>query len=117
MRRVGEIRSLSVRLESASEPFSFGVRRGKEASALFGNKVLALANGRAGKFKCVTRRSPDFQKEYSVSVRPMPTHALRTEVSRIQGSLGPNQPPDPTPTSGTSAAEQPRVPAAVVAHL
>jgi hypothetical protein len=29
----------------------------------------------------------------------------------------PNQSPEPTPTAGTSAAEQPLVPAAVVAHL
>ncbi len=29
----------------------------------------------------------------------------------------PNKSPEPTPTSGTSAAEQPLVPAAVVAHL
>ena len=29
----------------------------------------------------------------------------------------PNKPPEPTPTAGTSAAEQPLVPAAVVAHL
>ena len=29
----------------------------------------------------------------------------------------PNQSSEPTPTAGTSAAEQPRVPAAVVAHL
>jgi len=29
----------------------------------------------------------------------------------------PNQPPEPTTTAGTSAAEPPRVPAAVVAHL
>jgi len=29
----------------------------------------------------------------------------------------PNQPSQPTTTAGTSAAEQPRVPAAVVAYL
>ena len=32
-------------------------------------------------------------------------------------SQRPNQTPEPTPTAGTSAAEQPLVPAAVVAHL
>ena len=36
-------------------------------------------------------------------------------VSRMKTE--PNQSSEPTPTSGTSAAEQPRVPAAVVAHL
>ena len=38
-------------------------------------------------------------------------------VLRELAAKRPNQSSEPTPTSGTSAAEQPRVPAAVVAHL
>jgi hypothetical protein len=41
------------------------------------------------------------------------------EVSELRrlGEEEPNQSPEPTPAAGTSAAEQPLVPAAVVAHL
>ncbi len=46
-----------------------------------------------------------------------PTHALRCHVQRLPSSHVPNQSLEPTPTAGTSAAEQPLVPAAVVAHL
>jgi len=46
--------------------------------------------------------------------------ALQVLLERIKKNVEenmPNQPSEPTPTAGTSAAEQPRVPAAVVAHL
>jgi hypothetical protein len=41
---------------------------------------------------------------------------LKAKV-KMEGTKEPNQSSEPTPTAGTSAAEQPLVPAAVVAHL
>jgi len=40
-----------------------------------------------------------------------------TPAALVLEKRKPNQPPEPTTTAGTSAAAQPRVPAAVVAHL
>lgn len=48
--------------------------------------------------------------EASIEVNPDTAVRFRLEKR-------PNQAPEPTPTAGTSAAEQPLVPAAVVAHL
>jgi hypothetical protein len=43
--------------------------------------------------------------------------SIQARLRRLKLKNRPNQSSEPPPTAGTSAAEQPRVPAAVVAHL
>jgi len=105
---------VSVKNRKERERLVFATQVGEEALA-----ILRESNGRAWLVESVTRRSRrqgcEHQDLVVVSVRTRDDNGFKMFADHLDSE--PNQSPEPTPTSGTSAAEQPRVPDAVVAHL
>jgi hypothetical protein len=73
----------------------------------------------AGSRECCLEVGADFTVYalYAKTLQRLSPQPAGFPIAPLEVKKKPNQSPEPTPTAGTSAAEQPLVPAAVVAHL
>ncbi len=93
-------------------------RGGKERFAVIARKQSARRRSEIRNEGCIWRAvdfeiAEKFNSEHGRRVVTWNSKAAVVRIVRVSS----NQSSEPTPTSGTSAAEQPLVPAAVVAHL